>query len=63
MSARGRRNQHKKEPEVIYMRDIRTADLAKEVRNTCSQRIIGFCIETCAPRSVIGKKELNRIYY
>lgn len=61
MSARSRQNNHKKETEVIDMDDIRTADLVKEVRTTRLQRVVGFCIDTSAPRSVIGKKELNRI--
>ena len=42
--------------------DVHAASLSTEYRSKTSQTSLGFCVDIGAPRSVIGRKELTRMY-
>ena len=46
----------------VDMSDVYAASLSTEYRSNTSQRSLGFCVDIGAPQSVIGRKELTRMY-
>ena len=57
-----RKNHRRNSTVEVHMSDVRAASHSTEFRNNPSQKALGFCVDVGAPRSVIGRKELARMY-